>query len=90
MVSVLFCTIIFYTILGGGSAGSGAALDAATRGLHVACLEREDFGSGTSSRSTQLLWGGSRYLVQAFVGMYVVVIVIYIVCLKVNSSSFQS
>jgi glycerol-3-phosphate dehydrogenase len=44
-------------------------LDAAQRGLRVACIEREDFASGTSSRSTKLLWGGSRYLVQAFVNL---------------------
>lgn len=48
----------------------GAALDAAKRGLKVACVEREDFASGTSSRSTKLLWGGSRYLVQAFVSLF--------------------
>ena len=42
---------------------TGAALDAAARGLKVACVERSDFGSGTSSRSTKLIWGGSRYLV---------------------------
>jgi glycerol-3-phosphate dehydrogenase len=48
---------------------AGAALDAAQRGLRVACIEREDFSSGTSSRSTKLLWGGSRYLVQAFVSL---------------------
>ena len=48
---------------------SGAALDATQRGLRVACIEREDFASGTSSRSTKLLWGGSRYLVQAFVSL---------------------
>lgn len=47
----------------------GAALDAAQRGLSVACIEREDFSSGTSSRSTKLIWGGSRYLVQAFVNL---------------------
>ena len=47
----------------------GAALDATQRGLNVACIEREDFSSGTSSRSTKLLWGGSRYLVQAFVNL---------------------
>jgi glycerol-3-phosphate dehydrogenase len=35
----------------------------------VACIEREDFASGTSSRSTKLIWGGSRYLVQAFVNL---------------------
>ena len=34
------------------------------RGLKVLCIEMEDFSSGTSSRSTKLLWGGSRYLVQ--------------------------
>ncbi len=48
----------------------GAALDAARRGLKVACVEKEDFASGTSSRSTKLLWGGSRYLVQAFVSLF--------------------
>jgi glycerol-3-phosphate dehydrogenase len=45
-------------------------LDAAARGLKVACVEREDFAAGTSSRSTKLLWGGSRYLVQAFVNLF--------------------
>lgn len=47
----------------------GAALDAVKRGLRVACIEREDFASGTSSRSTKLIWGGSRYLVQAFISL---------------------
>lgn len=45
-------------------------MDATLRGMKVACLEREDFSSGTSSRSTKLIWGGSRYLVQAFVGLF--------------------
>jgi glycerol-3-phosphate dehydrogenase len=45
-------------------------LDAARRGLTVACIEKEDFSSATSSRSTKLLWGGSRYLVQAFVALF--------------------
>lgn len=57
-------------VIGGGATGAGAALDAAQRGLKVACVEREDFASGTSSRSTKLLWGGSRYLVQAFVSLF--------------------
>lgn len=57
-------------VVGGGSTGSGAALDARLRGLKVACVEREDFASGTSSRSTKLLWGGSRYLVQALVSLF--------------------
>ena len=57
-------------IIGGGATGAGAALDAADRGLKVACVEREDFSSGTSSRSTKLIWAGSRYLVQAFVSLF--------------------
>lgn len=55
--------------IGGGATGAGAALDAASRGLRVACVEREDFSSGTSSRSTKLIWAGSRYLVNAFVSL---------------------
>lgn len=54
-------------VVGGGCTGSGIALDAASRGLSVAMIERDDFGAGTSSRSTKLLWAGSRYLVQALV-----------------------
>ena len=49
-------------VIGGGATGAGCALDAATRGLKVACVERGDFGSETSSRSTKLIWAGSRYL----------------------------
>ena len=57
-------------VIGGGATGSGAALDGALRGLNVACVEREDWGSGTSSRSTKLIWAGSRYLVQALVSLF--------------------
>ena len=57
-------------IIGGGSTGAGAALDAVSRGLKTACIEREDFSSGTSSRSTKLIWGGSRYLVQTLVSLF--------------------
>ncbi|KAF2864059.1 mitochondrial putative glycerol-3-phosphate dehydrogenase [Piedraia hortae CBS 480.64] len=53
-------------IIGGGATGSGIALDAATRGLKVACVERDDFASGTSSKSTKLVHGGVRYLEKAF------------------------
>lgn len=53
-------------IIGGGASGAGAALDAATRGLKVALIERKDFSSETSSRSTKLIHGGVRYLEQAF------------------------
>ncbi len=52
-------------VVGGGATGCGIALDAATRGLKVALVERYDFGSGTSSRSTKLVHGGVRYLEQA-------------------------
>lgn len=53
-------------VVGGGATGSGVALDAATRGLRVGLVEREDFSSGTSSRSTKLVHGGVRYLEKAF------------------------
>lgn len=53
-------------IIGGGASGAGAALDAATRGLKVALIERNDFAAETSSRSTKLIHGGVRYLEQAF------------------------
>ncbi|OCL13889.1 mitochondrial glycerol-3-phosphate dehydrogenase-like protein [Glonium stellatum] len=53
-------------IIGGGATGSGIALDAATRGLRVALVERDDFSSGTSSKSTKLVHGGVRYLEKAF------------------------
>ncbi|MCL5946423.1 MAG: glycerol-3-phosphate dehydrogenase/oxidase [Chloroflexi bacterium] len=51
-------------VVGGGITGVGIALDAATRGLHVALLEQEDFAAGTSSRTTKLIHGGLRYLAQ--------------------------
>ena len=53
-------------IIGGGATGSGCALDSASRGLKTAMIEREDFASGTSSRSTKLVHGGVRYLEKAF------------------------
>lgn len=51
-------------IVGGGVVGCGAALDAVSRGLSVALVERRDLGSGTSSRSSRLAHGGLRYLEQ--------------------------
>lgn len=53
-------------IIGGGATGAAAALDAALRDLNVALVERDDFASGTSSRSTKLIHGGVRYLEKAF------------------------
>lgn len=51
-------------VIGGGITGGGIALDAASRGLKVALLEKNDFASGTSSKSTKLIHGGLRYLKQ--------------------------
>lgn len=56
-------------VVGGGIVGAGVALDLATRGLKVALLERTDFGSETSSRSTKMLHGGIRYLPQMQFGL---------------------
>ena len=51
-------------IIGGGITGAGIALDAASRGLKTALVEKDDFAFGTSSRSTKLIHGGLRYLKQ--------------------------
>lgn len=51
-------------IIGGGITGAGIALDAASRGMKVALIEKNDFASGTSSKSTKLVHGGLRYLKQ--------------------------
>lgn len=52
-------------VIGGGSIGAGIAVAASARGLRVALVEKDDFGSGTSSRSTKLAHGGVRYLERA-------------------------
>ena len=51
-------------VIGGGITGAGVALDAASRGLRTALVERDDFASGTSSKSSKLVHGGIRYLQQ--------------------------
>ena len=51
-------------VIGGGATGTGIALDAASRGLKTALVEKRDFASGTSSKSTKLIHGGLRYLQQ--------------------------
>jgi len=56
-------------VIGGGITGAGVALDAATRGYTVALIERHDFASGTSSRSSKLVHGGLRYLQQFDLGL---------------------
>jgi len=60
-------------VIGGGATGCGIAFDAATRSRHkqlkVACIERGDFASETSSRSTKLVWAGIKYLATASAGL---------------------
>ncbi|MDH3708187.1 MAG: glycerol-3-phosphate dehydrogenase/oxidase, partial [Acidimicrobiia bacterium] len=51
-------------VIGGGITGAGCALDAASRGLRTALVERDDFASGTSSKSSKMVHGGLRYLQQ--------------------------
>ena len=56
-------------VIGGGATGVGVAVDAANRGFSVLLLERMDFGSATSSRSTKLVHGGVRYLEQGNISL---------------------
>ena len=56
-------------VIGGGITGAGVAVDAATRGLRTALVERHDIASGTSSKSSKLVHGGIRYLQQREVGL---------------------
>ncbi len=56
-------------VIGGGATGAGIAVDAASRGYRTLLLEREDFGKGTSSRSTKLVHGGVRYLEQGNISL---------------------
>src|SRR5687767_6618701 len=56
-------------VVGGGITGAGVAFDAASRGLRTALVEREDFASGTSSRSSKLVHGGLRYLQHLELGL---------------------
>ena len=56
-------------VIGGGVTGLGVAVDAVTRGLKVALVERDDFASGTSSKSSKLIHGGVRYLQQGEIAL---------------------
>jgi glycerol-3-phosphate dehydrogenase len=56
-------------VIGGGITGAGIALDAASRGVKTALIEKKDFAFGTSSRSTKLIHGGLRYLKQLEFGL---------------------
>ena len=61
--------MLILIIIGGGITGAGIALDAASRGLKTALVEKNDFAFGTSSRSTKLIHGGLRYLKQLEFGL---------------------
>ncbi|MCW2668057.1 MAG: glycerol-3-phosphate dehydrogenase/oxidase [Frankiales bacterium] len=61
-LDTLGSTVLDVLVIGGGVVGTGAALDAATRGLSVGLVEARDWASGTSSRSSKLVHGGLRYL----------------------------
>jgi glycerol-3-phosphate dehydrogenase len=56
-------------IVGGGIVGSGALLDAVSRGMRAALIEQDDIAAGTSSRSSRLIHGGLRYLEQFHFGL---------------------
>lgn len=64
MLQRLSAEVFDVLVIGGGVTGAGVALDAATRGLSTALVERDDFASGTSSKSSKLVHGGLRYLQQ--------------------------
>jgi glycerol-3-phosphate dehydrogenase len=64
MVEALTTESFDVRVVGGGVTGLGVAVDAASRGLRVALVERDDFASGTSSKSSKLIHGGLRYLQQ--------------------------
>jgi glycerol-3-phosphate dehydrogenase len=68
-LTLLAQTIHDVLVIGGGIVGAGVARDAARRGLAVALVEKEDFGCGTTSRSTRLIHGGLRYLEERDFGL---------------------
>lgn len=64
IIAKLKTDVFDLVVIGAGITGAGIALDASSRGLKVALLEKGDFASGTSSKSTKLIHGGLRYLKQ--------------------------
>lgn len=62
-------TVFDLIIIGGGVTGAGIALDASSRGMKVCLIEKNDFASGTSNKSTKLIHGGLRYLKQLEIGL---------------------
>ena len=69
ILSKITATTFDLVIIGGGVTGSGIALDASSRGLNVCLIEKNDFASGTSNKSTKLIHGGLRYLKQFEIGL---------------------
>lgn len=68
-ISRLNQTVYDLIVIGGGSLGAGIARDAALRGLKILLVEKGDFGSGTSSRTSKIVHGGIRYLEQGEFGL---------------------
>jgi Glycerol-3-phosphate dehydrogenase len=67
--AALESTVFDVLVIGGGITGAGIARDAAMRGLSVAIIDKNDWGSGTSSRSSRLIHGGIRYLEHGQIGL---------------------
>jgi glycerol-3-phosphate dehydrogenase len=63
-IELLKTTQFDIVVIGGGITGAGVVLDAAARGLRAALIEKSDFASGTSSKSSKMVHGGLRYLQQ--------------------------
>ena len=68
-IESLTAEVFDLVVIGGGITGAGVALDAASRGYSVALVERADYASGTSSRSSKLVHGGLRYLQNFDIGL---------------------
>jgi glycerol-3-phosphate dehydrogenase len=62
IISQMESEVFDLVVIGGGINGAGVARDAASRGMKVAVVEKQDFAQGTSSRSSKLIHGGIRYL----------------------------
>jgi glycerol-3-phosphate dehydrogenase len=71
LIEKILSTEYDLAVIGGGITGAGIALDAVSRGLKIVLVEKNDFASGTSSRSTKLIHGGLRYLKQLEFGLVI-------------------
>ena len=68
-VQAMQSEVLDLLVVGAGATGTGTALDAASRGLSVGLIDKGDIASGTSSKSSQLVHGGLRYLQQGNVAL---------------------